>query len=289
MDIFLASTKLTFKTTEKVKFELNTSNLFRNQIVDYNTHLNCFYRTINKIELPQKTVAFEGHSFEDTKIPYEWKIFKNDCELIIHILYYEDFVILETLATINFFEKTISVDIHPRSSAPIIIDPLFHPLGSLLMIYLSHFSSGFMIHAAGINDNDNGYLFTGVSGIGKSTMSGLWKNQGAKVINDDRLWVQKIDNEWKMFNTPMINYIQEPLMANLSKIFLLSQSPDNFINEIPKTQGALQVMANCIQHLFDKEITTTHLDSIFDMTNHTLIYELGFKPTSEIVSLIRKM
>jgi len=289
MDIFLASIKLTFNSSGKINFDFNTSNLFRKQIVDSNIHFNCFYRSTYKIELPKKRVAFEGHSFEDTIIPYEWKIYKSDNELFIHIVFSEDLMIFETLATINFIDKVIIVDIHPRLSTTINIDPLFHPLGSLLMIYLSHFSSGFLIHAAGIKDNDKGYLFSGVSGIGKSTMSGLWQKQGSTIINDDRLWIQKIDNQWMMFNTPMSNYMQEPLMANLSKIFLLSQSPENFINQISNSQGALLVLANCIQHLFDKEMTTAHLDSIFDITNQTLVYELGFKPTSEIVSLIRKM
>jgi hypothetical protein len=87
----------------------------------------------------------------------------------------------------------------------------------------------------------------------------------------------------------MTYYMQEPLSANLSKIFLLSQSTKNRITEVQSNKKALFVMANCIQHLFDKEKTASHLDTIFDMANETPIYEIGFKPTDEIVKLIRKM
>ena len=287
MDIFLTTVKLSISSSETVSFDFNISDLFRKQIIDFNTHFNCFYQTVNKIELSHKIIAFEGHSFENAVIPYEWKIYNNDDDLFIHIVFFENLTISETLATINFVKKTIIVDIIPRSSTSIVIDPLFHPFGSLLMIYLSHFVSGFLIHAAGVKDNEAGYLFSGISGIGKSTMSKLWHEQGAIVINDDRLWIQKIDNEWKMFNTPMTYYIQEPKMANLSKIFLLSQSPENYITQISNTQGALQVITNCIQHLFDREMTTSHLDLIFEMANQTPIYKLGFKPTKEIVGMIK--
>jgi len=44
-----------------------------------------------------------------------------------------------------------------------------------------------MIHASGVNNAGHGYIFSGVSGKGKSTMAKLWDNSGARVIHDDRL------------------------------------------------------------------------------------------------------
>jgi hypothetical protein len=187
MDIFLASVKLSFNSSEKIKFDFHTSKLFKKQIVDSNLQFICIYRRVSKIVLPNTIHDFSGHSIEETKIPYEWKIYKSDDELFIHIDFFKNDTICEVLPTINFFEKTISLDILPHTLSQITLDPLFHPLGSLLMIYLSHFSSGFLIHASGIKENNNGYIFSGVSGIGKTTMSELWLKQGATVINDDRI------------------------------------------------------------------------------------------------------
>jgi adenylate kinase len=245
--------------------------------------------TMSEIWLKQGATVINDDRLWIQKIGNEWKIYKSDDELFIHIDFFKNDTICEVLARINFSEKTVFVDIIPHTSSQITMDPLFLFFGALLMIYLSHFSSGFLIHASGIKDNNAGYIFSGVSGIGKSTMSEIWLKQGATVINDDRLWIQKIDNEWKIFSTPMNYYEQEPIIANLSKIFLLSQSADNYITQIPNTQGALRVMANCIQHLFDKEMTASYLDTIFDMSSRIPIYELGFRPTAEIVNVIRKM
>jgi len=287
MNIFLSTVQLSLKSTDNIIFDCNSSKLFQTQIVDTYLHFNCFYKTVKKIDKPDVNSYFTGN-YEDEAINlYNWKILKCNNDFFFHINYSENELFMEVLITLNLSEKTIFIDILPRKSSQLIFDPLFHPFGSLLMIYLSHFSSGFLIHASGIKEKDMGYMFTGVSGIGKSTMCKLWLKQGAIVINDDRLWVQKIENEWRIFSTPMSHYMQKPIMSNLSKIFLLSQSPENYISQISNNQGALRIMTNCIQHLFDKKMTTSHLDTILEMTNKIPVYELGFKPTDEIVYIIR--
>ena len=188
-----------------------------------------------------------------------------------------------------FRSKEILIQLVSKHRNIIQIDPLFHPLGSLLLVYLAHFSGGMLIHASGIKDNDQGYLFTGLSGIGKSTMSRLWKDKGATVINDDRLWIHQLNGKWHIFNTPMIFYAQKPLMSPLSKAFLLRQSPNNECNQITGIQSAMRFMSNCIQHFYNKEMTTAHLDRIVDLTSKVPLYDLGFKPDTEIVDLIRQI
>ena len=289
MDIFIASIQLSFKSTEGISLECGISKEFDKRLIETDFCFNCTYRSISSIEINDNPPVFIGHSFEDSEIPYEWRIYCNDDELLIHIVFFEDEHFVETLATVNFINRTIEVDIVPRTKVMVKTDPLFHPLGSLLMVYLSNFCDGFLIHASGVKDENNGYLFTGVSGIGKSTISQLWKEQGALVINDDRLWIQQVDGEWKMFSTPMMNYIQKPLSSPLSKMFLLSQSPENTISQVSKTQGSLRLMSNCIQHLFDREMIASHLDTIFELTKIIPVYELGFKPTYEVVEVIKSI
>ena len=71
------------------------------------------------------------------------------------------------------------------------IDPFEYPLDGLILYYLTVINGDIMIHASGVNNQGQGYLFSGVSGKGKSTMAKLWNNTGAKVIHDDRLIYQK--------------------------------------------------------------------------------------------------
>ena len=60
-----------------------------------------------------------------------------------------------------------------------------------------------MIHASGVNHSGHGYLFSGTSGSGKTTMAKLWDKAGARVIHDDRLIIRNIAGSYKMYNTPI--------------------------------------------------------------------------------------
>ena len=71
------------------------------------------------------------------------------------------------------------------------IDPFEYPLDGLILYYLTVINGDIMIHASGVNNAGEGYLFSGVSGKGKSTMAKIWDNYGAKVIHDDRLVIRK--------------------------------------------------------------------------------------------------
>jgi hypothetical protein len=155
------------------------------------------------------------------------------------------------------------------------------------MVYLAHHVGGFMIHASGIFDKKSGYLFTAISGTGKTTMAKLWEKTGTTIINDDRLWVQKHNEKWYMFNTPMVWYAQKPMMAPIDKIFLLRQSPTNQLNQITGLNASMRVMSNCIQHFYDKKMTTDHIDRVLNLTSQVPVYDCGFKPDNEIVELIR--
>ena len=83
-----------------------------------------------------------------------------------------------------------------------------------------------MIHASGVNYSGKGYLFSGVSGKGKSTMAKLWDNHGAKVIHDDRLIIRNTGNGYRMYNTPVYNN-DEPLDSPLNKIFIIEHGTEN--------------------------------------------------------------
>jgi hypothetical protein len=98
-------------------------------------------------------------------------------------------------------------------------DPFEYPLDGLILYYLTVINGDIMIHASGINNSGHGYLFSGVSGKGKSTMAKLWDEAGARVIHDDRLILRNTGGVYKMFNTPVYNN-DEPRESILDKIYI---------------------------------------------------------------------
>lgn len=60
-----------------------------------------------------------------------------------------------------------------------------------------------ILHAAFVNTEYGGILFSGPSGVGKSTQADLWcRYKEAEQINGDRPILRKKDEQWKAFGSP---------------------------------------------------------------------------------------
>ncbi|MDG5800823.1 hypothetical protein QA597_10670 [Marinilabiliaceae bacterium ANBcel2] len=292
MNIFLASLELKIKSTAKIDLQLTASAKYTFPLISTTQTYSCNYKTSKSYEsLSNFKQAFKGESFDKQTMPYSWMVYQNgNSDIAIKITFFNHPKIDSATAIINSRQKVIDITITPhKSDDTVTIDPLFHPLGGLLMVHLAHKSGGFIIHASGVSCSNKGYLFSAVSGTGKSTMASLWEQSGALIINDDRLWIQKIAERWNMFNTPMIWYSQKPAMATVDKIFLLHQSKNNLITQIKGINASMQVMSNCMQHLYEKEMTKSHLNKVLDFTSQIPVYSCAFKPDKEIVEIIKEL
>ncbi len=165
------------------------------------------------------------------------------------------------------------------------IDPFEYPLDGLILYYLTVINGDIMIHASGVNNAGHGYIFSGVSGKGKSTMAKLWDNSGSKVIHDDRLILRNTGNAYMMFNTPVYNN-DEPRESVINKIFIIEHGTENLIVPLKGANAVTQVMANCIQHNWGADIIARLLGSISIMCGAIPTSMLYFKPDRSVIDLI---
>ncbi len=165
------------------------------------------------------------------------------------------------------------------------IDPLDYPLDGLILYYLTVIHGDIMIHASGVNNAGHGYLFSGISGKGKTTMANLWYNSGAKVIHDDRLIVRNTGNGYKMYNTPVYNN-DEPLDSPLHRIFLIEHGLSNKLIPIKGAIAVSLVMANCIQHNWGSDMIARLLGSVSIMCGVIPAVKLSFRPDRSVIDLI---
>lgn len=163
--------------------------------------------------------------------------------------------------------------------------PLLYPLGPLVLYYLTVKYEAIMIHASGIFDGTKGRIFTGFSGAGKSTMAGLWQNNGNLIVNDDRLIIRKEMDGYFMYNTPMF-YRDIPKRTPLHSINLIRHATTNSMNKIGGVHAVSRVMAFCIQHSYNAVFLEHHLDFISGLCNTINIYDVGFLPDKKIVDYI---
>jgi hypothetical protein len=167
------------------------------------------------------------------------------------------------------------------------IDPFEYPLEGLILYYLTVIKNDIMIHASGVNNAGEGLLFSGVSGKGKSTIAELWDNYGARIIHDDRLIIRKVDNGYRMFNTPVYNN-DDPQESSLNRIFIIEHGNENKLIPLKEASAVSMVMANCIQHTWGSEMILQLLESISEMCRKIPTYRLLFSPGRDVIDHILK-
>ena len=168
------------------------------------------------------------------------------------------------------------------------ISPLSYPLGALIMYYLTLNSNAFMIHASGVWDGETGRIFSGFSGVGKSTMAKIWEEEGAHIVNDDRLIVREVNGEYFMYNTPM-PYADLNKQAQVSKFYFPFHAKKNSAEKLSGAQGLSQLMAFCFQHNYDKKYTEHLITQLERITQLASTYKLGVVPTPSIIDFIRSV
>jgi len=167
-----------------------------------------------------------------------------------------------------------------------ILNPLAYPMGPQLIYHLALHRNAIMIHASGVILNNKGLIFSGFSGIGKSTMAGLWQTNGYELINDDRLLLRVIDGRCHVFNTPM-PYADSPKSNILNHAFLLKQHPENYLAALHGINKLTRIMAYCIQHHYNKEHVQIIMNTMHAIVSDITIHELGFFPDNKVVNLLK--
>jgi hypothetical protein len=211
-----------------------------------------------------------------------WSIFKHRSDLFIKTIFpYSD---SEKEGTLRFSLTTRKWDLFITCAGKE-TDPLEYPLDGLILYYLTVIHGDIMIHASGVNHSGRGYLFSGISGKGKSTMAKLWDNTGARVIHDDRLIIRNISGEYRMFNTPVYNN-DIPAESTLNRIYLIEHSVQNKLIAVKGAAAVSLVMANCIQHNWDPKIIAGMMGSVSMMCANIPVVILAFKPDRSVIDFI---
>lgn len=164
-------------------------------------------------------------------------------------------------------------------------DPLEYPLDGLVLYYLTAINADIMIHASGVYYGGNGYLFSGISGKGKTTMSRIWDNVGAEIIHDDRLIIRNTDGVYRMFNTP-VHKNDGPKEAPIDKIFFIDHGAENEMNPVKEASAVSYVVSNSIQHNYNPEMIARFLGSVSMMCSKVPVATLTFKPDRSIIEYL---
>jgi len=171
-----------------------------------------------------------------------------------------------------------------QSANPYSIDGVLRILHSLFLAR----EGGFLVHAASAVRNGRAFLFAGVSGAGKTTLSRL-APPDAEVLTDEISYVRPTADGYEAFGTPFageLARIGANLRAPLAALYLLVQGPENRVEPVDPAEAARAVLRNILFFAHDEELVGLIFKSVFDFVARVPVQRLVFTPDARAWELI---
>jgi hypothetical protein len=160
-------------------------------------------------------------------------------------------------------------------------DALSYPLGELLFTHHITASGGLVAHACGVGAGENGIIFCGVSGAGKTTTARLWKKHrpDAAIMSDDRVVVRGRRGRFWVWGTPWhgTGRFASPKRFPLRAIFFLSRSQRDTLTPLDQPTAAARLLARSFPPIWSARDVTTALRTVTQIAGSIPCYDFGFR------------
>lgn len=147
-----------------------------------------------------------------------------------------------------------------------------------------------LFHACAVKSEIGGILFSGDSGIGKSTQGDLWvKYENAEIINGDRPVLYKKDEKWIAYGSPYAGSSKVHKNENvpIKIIVMLKQAKTNSIRRLSLYEAFRNVYAQMVTNSWDKECSELVLCNTEQLIKEIPVYELSCTPDRCAVELLK--
>lgn len=168
---------------------------------------------------------------------------------------------------------------------PYSIDSIFRIVHSIVLAR----QGGFLLHSASAIRNGRAFLFAGVSGAGKTTVTRL-APPDATVLTDEISYVRKQNGGYIAFGTPFtgeLAKIGENVSAPIAALYLLAQGLENRLDPIAPGDAARSLLANVLFFAEDEELVQAVFHSAFEFVSRVPVARLTFVPDARVWELIR--
>ena len=163
---------------------------------------------------------------------------------------------------------------------------LYHFCANVLLTKgVLHLHSSFVLY------KDKALVFTGPSGIGKTTQVELWRDfQGALIVNGDACLLRRMEDGWHAFGTPV--HGSSPYCENreapLSALVVLKQGKENRLERL----DAFSALSECLPEFYrprmDPETEDTFWKAADSLFREIPVYKLTCRPDREATELVKE-
>jgi hypothetical protein len=144
------------------------------------------------------------------------------------------------------------------------------------------------LHSASAIRHGKAFLFAGVSGAGKTTISRL-APADATLLTDEISYVRKEDEGYVAFGTPFTGELAklgENTSAPVAALYLLAQGPENRIEPVAVADAGRELLANMLFFAEDQEMVHWAFQAACDFVNRVPVHRLTFVPDARVWEMI---
>jgi hypothetical protein len=174
---------------------------------------------------------------------------------------------------------------HIRQSAnPYSIDSVIRIVHTLILAR----AGGFLLHAASAVRNDRAFLFSGVSGAGKTTISRL-APADVILLTDEISYVRREPAGYRACGTPFAGELARVganCSAPVATLFLLEKGSENKIDDVSGTEAVRSLLRNILFFAEDAELVEMIFRSACDFVDRVPVRRLTFVPDARVWDLI---
>ena len=148
---------------------------------------------------------------------------------------------------------------------------------------------GFLLHSASAMRDGRAFLFSGLSGAGKTTISRL-APPDVTLLTDEVSYVRRQEDGYRAFGTPFageLARVGENVSAPIAALFLLEKGPANRVEPVSNAEATQRIMRNILFFAEEPELVSRIFDSACDFVARVPVYRLTFFPDERVWELIR--
>jgi hypothetical protein len=182
-----------------------------------------------------------------------------------------------------------------QNANPYSLDSVLRIVHSLILAE----RGGFLLHSASAICNGRAYLFSGVSGAGKTTMTRL-APADITLLTDEISYVRPSNDRpnndrpsdygYHAFGTPFAGELAkagENCAAPIAALFFLEQGPENQVDELTSADAVRRLMRNILFFAEDRALVEKLFATACDFVARVPIRRLTFYPDVRVWDLVR--
>lgn len=148
-----------------------------------------------------------------------------------------------------------------------------------------------ILHAACVDTPLGGLLFSGPSGVGKSTQAELWQQYaGARLINGDRPVLQKTAEGWRAWGSPYAgsSHCFRNESCSVRAVILLRQAPRCSLRRLSGGESFRGVFAGTTANSWDRDSVLLACQLAEELIGDVPVYQLSCTPDRAAVELLKR-